>query len=256
MPNSDLFISILFLIYYVIYIYKYRIYRHSYEYLQYSSKFINQFSFFGQNDDDDEAEDTTLKPSPDAKTNFIFIKPLTQDLPAGQEVRVLIGFTNKGEKEFVVETIDASLRYPQDFSYYIQNFTTYRLYQPIEPSKEATFEYRFIPSDTLSSRPFGLVINVNYKDVDGAAYLDAIFNSTINIIEPDEGLDGEIFFLYIFLVAIVILAGVGFYHLATSFKKKHLGSKPKQAVELGTQNKGDVDYDWIPKEALISSELG
>ena len=33
-------------------------------------------------------------------------------------------------------------------------------------------------------------------------------------------------------------------------QKKHLGSKPKQVTELGTQNKGDIDYDWLPKEAL------
>lgn len=69
-------------------------------------------------------------------------------------------------------------------------FTTYRFYQTVEPGKEVTFEYRFVPSEALSSRPFGLVINVNYKD-SGLSYLDAVFNSTINVVEPDEGFDGE-----------------------------------------------------------------
>ena len=69
-------------------------------------------------------------------------------------------------------------------------FTTYRFYQTVEPGKEVTFEYRFVPSEALSSRPFGLVINVNYKDSE-LSYLDAVFNTTINVVEPDEGFDGE-----------------------------------------------------------------
>ncbi len=36
-------------------------------------------------------------------------------------VKFLVGFTNNGEKDFTVETMDASLRYPQDYSFHIQN---------------------------------------------------------------------------------------------------------------------------------------
>ena len=42
-------------------------------------------------------------------------------MPAGALVKFLVGFTNKGEKDFVVETMEASFRYPQDYSFYIQN---------------------------------------------------------------------------------------------------------------------------------------
>ena len=38
------------------------------------------------------------------------------------------------------------------------------------------------------------------------------------------------------------------------FQRKHIATKPKPAVEMGTQNKSDIDFDWIPKENL-SSEL-
>jgi hypothetical protein len=34
------------------------------------------------------------------------------------------------------------------------------------------------------------------------------------------------------------------------FQRRHL-SKPKPKVEMGTQN-SDIDYDWIPKQALQS----
>jgi len=43
------------------------------------------------------------------------------DLPAGQSVKLLVGFSNKGSQDFVVESMDAAFRYPQDYSFYIQN---------------------------------------------------------------------------------------------------------------------------------------
>ena len=33
-------------------------------------------------------------------------------------------------------------------------------------------------------------------------------------------------------------------------KKRGSRSKARPAIETGTQNKGDVDYDWLPKETL------
>lgn len=46
------------------------------------------------------------------------------DLPAGHAVKLLIGFSNKGSQDFVVDSMDAAFRYPQDYSFYIQNVRT------------------------------------------------------------------------------------------------------------------------------------
>jgi translocon-associated protein subunit alpha len=46
------------------------------------------------------------------------------DLPAGKMVKFLVGFYNKGSGDFVVDTMDAAFRYPQDYSFYIQNVRT------------------------------------------------------------------------------------------------------------------------------------
>lgn len=199
--------------------------------------------------EEEEEEEKPLKASPDADTHILFTKPTNTDFPAGAPVRFLVGFTNKGEKDFTVESMEASFRYPQDFSFYIQNFTNVRYEKLVEPSRQATFEYGFTPSESFSSRPFGLVINLNYKDSDGNLFRDAVYNETVTITEPDEGLDGETFFLYLFLAAIVVLLIVGAHQLFSTFGKKRL-SKPKKYVEMGTQNKSDIDYDWIPKENL------
>ena len=95
----------------------------------------------------------------------------------------------------------------------------------VEAGEEATFYYAFFPNEGFAGRPFGLTVNVNYKDsvrftqamqlrVSQATFQwimaivllkpqvnvffqadnffqDAVFNETVTIIESDEGMDGE-----------------------------------------------------------------
>lgn len=202
---------------------------------------------------EEEEDDTQIKPSQDADATILFTRPInTNDLPSGEIVRFLVGFKNNGEKEFTVTSLEASFRYPQDYTFFIQNFTAAVYNQVVEPSKEATFEYGFTPSESFNARPFGLTILLNYKDNEDNVFQNAVFNETINVVEPDEGLDGETFFLYVFLAALVVLALVGVQQLFNQYGKKHLGGgkgKPSQKIEMGTQ-KANVDYSWLPQETL------
>jgi translocon-associated protein subunit alpha len=91
--------------------------------------------------------------------NFLFL-----ELIAGKLTRLLVGTRNNGSQNFIVESIDGSLRYPQDYSYYIQNFTTLRSEKLVEPGSESTFEYLFMPSETFNGRPMGLVVLINYRN--------------------------------------------------------------------------------------------
>lgn len=198
-----------------------------------------------------EDEEKPLKASPDGDTYLLFVEPkdFKSRLPAGKEVRLLVGFINRAEKDFVLDTMDASFRYPMDFSFYIQNYSTIGYNKLVKPKQQATLFYSFLVSESLSNRPFGLSVNLMYKDADGHPFLDAVFNETVEIIEVDEGLDGETFFLYVFLAAcLVLLIVVGQQFLASLGNKKPVASKQK--VEMGTQNSADVDYDWLPKETL------
>ena len=72
----------------------------------------------------------------------------------------------------------------------------------------------------------------------------------MQIVELDEGLDGETVFLYIFLAACIILTLVGGQQLLSSFGRKSRSSTRKAPVEVGTSNPNNVDYEWIPKETL------
>ncbi|XP_077348274.1 translocon-associated protein subunit alpha isoform X1 [Lithobates pipiens] len=214
-------------------------------------------------DDDDEAEveedeSTDLveekeeedlssgepKASPNGDTTILFVKG--EDFPANEIVKFMVGFTNKGTEDFIVESLDASFRYPQDYQFYIQNFTALQLNTVVPPQRQATFEYSFIPAEPMGGRPFGLVINLNYKDANGNAFQDAVFNQTVTIIEREDGLDGETIFMYLFLGGLGLLVIVGLHQLLESRKRK----RPTQKVEMGTSNQNDVDMSWIPPETL------
>jgi len=200
---------------------------------------------------------------PDVETQLLFTKPAanpvnyaagvnTIELPAGKIVEFLVGFKNKGgidEEEFVVESLDASFRYPMDFTYHIQNFSAVAYNKAVKAGQEASVFYSFIPADAFAGRPIGLTINLNYKDASGNRFLDPVFNETVTIVEMDEGFDTEVFFMYVFLAAGVLLLLFLVYSFTTrgGNTKKAGARKP---VETGTSNSDDVDYEWIPRSAL------
>ncbi|XP_016344773.1 translocon-associated protein subunit alpha-like [Sinocyclocheilus anshuiensis] len=193
---------------------------------------------------EEEALVGEMKASPNADTTILFVKG--EDFPANDIVKFLLGFTNKGSENFVVESLDASFRYPQDFQFYIQNFTALQLGTEVPPQRQATFEYSFIPAEPMGGRPFGLVINLNYRDSSGNVFQDAVFNQTVTITEREDGLDGETIFLYVFLSGLGLLLVVGLHQLLESRKRR----RPAAKVEMGTSNHNDVDMSWIPQETL------
>ncbi|KAL6111652.1 uncharacterized protein ACO6RY_08583 [Pungitius sinensis] len=198
----------------------------------------------GDEEDSDEAADKLLSSHPDADTTIIFMTG--EEFPANEIVRFLVGFTNKGSQDFTVQSLEASFRYPQDFQFYIQNFTALPLSAVVQPQAQASFEYSFIPAQPMAGRPFGLVILLNYLDTQGNVFQTAIYNQTVNIIELEEGLDGETMFLYIFLAGLVSLMLFGIYQVLETRTKKRIPVK----IERGTGGMNDVDISWIPQENL------
>jgi len=202
-------------------------------------------------DEDDLASDKNV--SPDADTTLLFTKPTQAsggavELPAGKIVEFLVGFANKGDKDFVVDSLEASFRYPMDFTYHIQNFSAIPYQKTVKPDQEATVAYSFIPADAFAGRPIGLIVNLAYRDLEGNFFMDPVFNETVQIVEFDEGFDSEVFFMYVFLVAgtFLVLFLVYSFLPGSKGKKNAPVSKP---VETGTTN-DDVDYEWIPRSAL------
>merc|ERR1719230_2149630 len=194
---------------------------------------------------EDEGKKTT---SPDADTVILFTKPpgtSNMELPAGQISEFLVGFTNKGDQEMIVDSMEASLRYPMDFTFHLQNFSAISYAKTVKPKQQATVAYSFIPADAFAGRPIGLTINLNYRDAAGNFFIDPVFNETVQIVEFDEGFDTETFFMYVCIFgAAVLLLFLVFNFLSG----KKGGARPKP-VETGT-NENDVDFEWIPKSNL------
>lgn len=206
-------------------------------------------------DETETEDDPEVTTSPDADTYLLFTRPsytpgATFELPGGQPVEFLVGFLNKGQEAFLIETVEASFRYPMDFNYYIQNFSAIAYNREVKSGHEATVSYAFLPSEQFAGRPFGLNIALSYRDFNGVQYTESVFNETVNIIELDEGLDGETFFLYIFLIAFVILLLV----LGQQFLVGSVGKKRRHAtarkIETGTSNPNNIDYEWLPEETI------
>jgi translocon-associated protein subunit alpha len=206
--------------------------------------------------EEEEEDDSKAKASPDADTSLLFVRPVVTgasqlELPAGVPVEFLIGFRNKGKQDFVVDTVEASFRYPMDFNFYIQNFSAIRFSREVAPSQEATLAYSFVPSEAFAGRPFGLNINLNYRDAAGGLFQEAVYNETVQIVELEEGLDGETFFLYVFLAAGVVLLLVIGQQTLLSVGRKRTARKPAP-VETGTNNPNNVDFEWLPKQTLAN----
>lgn len=95
-------------------------------------------------------------------------------------------------------------------------FTTRSLDRLVKPGEQATFDYSFKPHENLGGRPFGIVIALYYKDIDGKDWMDSVFNETVTFKEQDEGFDGETFFLYVFVAAMAILIIMGAQYILAS----------------------------------------
>ncbi|VDM39807.1 unnamed protein product [Toxocara canis] len=206
-----------------------------------------------------EEEVETIGASPDAYVSFLFTQPEnSKDLPGGKLVKFLIGFHNRGEKDFIVRYCETSFRYPQDFSYHIQNFTLARYERVVAPKQEASFDYSFFPSDQFAGRPLGLVVELHYVDSEGALFASTLFNETVMIVEDESNFNTETGFLYVIFAAAVVLILLAGQHFLSKLTRKHGMTKNRQqsqAIETGTTNKNEVDFEWIPREVLNHSKF-
>jgi len=203
---------------------------------------------------EEEGDEDAVTSHKDITTAILFESGAEPMVIAGKKTKGFIHFANGGSNNFIITHIDGSFRYPQDYSYVIQNFTTLAPNKLIGAGKEGSFSYAFTPGEMAGNRPFGLTLVVNYKDVEGNFYQDAVFNQTVQVEENMDDVDTETFFMYLMLAGIGSLFVLGLYHAVGSKGKKSKrpaagAQSGANGFEMGTAN-GPVDYEWIPKETL------
>lgn len=206
---------------------------------------------------EDYADDLEVTSSADALVSFIFTQPYSantaKELYGGKVVKFLIGFQNRGEKDFIVKHSETSFRYPMDFSYNLQNFTFGQYNRRVAPKDEVTLDYAFFAHESFAGRPLGLVVDLHYEDSEGH-YVTNVFNETVTILEDDSGFNTETGFMYLIFAAFLAALFLVGYHFINKFTRKAGMQKKRQpVVEQGTTN-SEVDFEWIPREILKHNE--
>ncbi|CAJ0578169.1 unnamed protein product, partial [Mesorhabditis spiculigera] len=206
------------------------------------------------------AEDEHLVgPSSDAAISFLFTTPdganINRELIGGKLVKYLIGFRNRGERDFTVKFSETSFRYHQDFNYHLQNFTHGQYNRRVAPKEEVTVDYGFFVSDQFAGRPMGLTVRLHYEDADGRYFISNVFNETVSVIEDESGFSGETYFLYLVFAGLAVAAYfVGQHYFGKLSRKAGITKKRSAPVETGTSSRSEVDYEWIPRDVIKAAE--
>jgi len=196
-----------------------------------------------------EVVEVKLGPSADASTVYVFPNSTNNKFFVGKPISIVVGLNNIGSGTFNVTQVGASLMYPQDHRYYIQNYTKGYYGETVSPSEIRSFLYNFFPDPMLEPRIYGLVISVYYTDLEGGNFSHVVFNNTIELIETDESMDAQTLFLYVGILGIAGLVGFLVYKSARVSKQK----KGPRRVEYGTQKAVVLDNDWLAGTSAAQS---
>ncbi|KAF8564861.1 hypothetical protein P879_10934 [Paragonimus westermani] len=141
-------------------------------------------------------------------------------LPAGKRASIVASLINMNDgtslPRFSLDLVEGSLHYPGYYDYYIQNFTKIRLQNTLEPGQEGSLSYSFKPALELAGRPFDLSVTAYYHDENGVYYAHSLINQTVNLYEVEEGVDTELLFLGVLVVALSVVLLLGIWHWCSS----------------------------------------
>jgi len=117
----------------------------------------------------------------------------------------------------------------------------------IQPAEEVTTSYVFRPDPLLEMRDFGLVVNIYYNDVEksgerGTNFTSTVYNSTVDIVEPEGGFDAQIFFAYLAIVAVLGLISYVLYRNVASWTK---GKRRTTKTNVDSSSSKQLDNDWL-----------
>jgi translocon-associated protein subunit alpha len=186
-------------------------------------------------DDEEDDDDFDEEPEPheDVETSYLFPSHTNKEFPSGERIDLLFGFTNNADIEFNVTGVAGFLVAPQDFSYFIENYTAMAIGRIVGAGEQHTFQYAFQPNENFDPREFGFTAIVEYVDAQGQVFRSPIYNGTVSLVEPHDFTDSTTFFTYCAIAAVAGLAAFVVYRLFYSGKKSKRSSRPAP-IERGT----------------------
>eukprot|EP01105_Mastigella_eilhardi_P023910 TRINITY_DN6114_c0_g1_i1.p1 TRINITY_DN6114_c0_g1~~TRINITY_DN6114_c0_g1_i1.p1 ORF type:complete len:230 (-),score=62.36 TRINITY_DN6114_c0_g1_i1:130-819(-) len=166
-----------------------------------------------------------------------------RELVAGEEVQVVVGVRNSGERPLTLTSVQASLHHPLGFKYHVQNYTWQKLDLAVAPSEELSIPYSFTPDVMLESRAYTLFVGLIYNDGE-SNFSSPIFNATVAILEPASLLDGQGLFFYLTGLAVVALLGFFGFKMFTKLQKGSAPGVRTSATPAKKSGKAETN-EWL-----------
>lgn len=118
-------------------------------------------------------------------TSYYFPDHPDEKLPIGQEIMVLIDFSNNDEVAVDVSGIGAWLHSPYDLKYHIQSFTMRSLSAHAQGGSQVSLEYKFKTDAGLEPLSFWISGVVEYTCKE-EVFRTVWVNSTIDFVEDSK----------------------------------------------------------------------
>jgi len=195
--------------------------------------------------EDEEDEGVNFSPSNDVTTNVYFPDYPDRNFPLDTPITALIVFSNTGSKTFNISHCVSSLQSPFDLNYYVQNFTSGLMAVIVEPHRQITIEFKFIPDKNLEANDFHLSGYIVYNDtVSDRVYVSSFVNTTMSLV--DTGI-GPLFTTVTNTLVIGLLVFVLVYGLNALFGKKTKGGKAPRAKPASSAAATSADGKRVAK---------
>jgi len=193
-----------------------------------------------------------LVPSPFVSTTFIFPDSATRKFTVGNEINLLLGFTNNGEETYNITAVGGHLHSPFDFSYYIQNFSVKAVGVSVGPHEQVSVEYNFKPDKSLEPLEFSFSCYVLYNStIKNETFRNVFFNATIELVEKQSDVNIRRVFSYFFALAVAGLVAYFAYNY-TLTKGNRIGRRHR--ASRYTSDSSDSGSVHATRAASVSSE--
>jgi len=169
---------------------------------------------------------------PGVKVTAMIPDYLGKEIPAGEDIEMIVWFSNQVPIPMTVNGIFAALQSSMDSSRFIQNFTPRGLNLRVEGNTETSISYKFHPSEYLTAMPYRFFSIIEYSDENKQRYFNVLFNETLGFGEANVAFDVELIMTYLVIVGFFAGCGYLIYScVATKTSGKTKVKKTKQPSE-------------------------
>jgi len=185
----------------------------------------------------------------DVKVTAMIPDYLGKEIPAGEQVEMVVWFANTNKAPMTLRGIFAALQSSMDASHFIQNFTPRSLDIVVDSNTETSVSYKFRPSEYLTAMPYRFFSILEYSDANGQHYFNVLFNETLGFSEANVAFDVELIMTYLIIIGTFVGIIYGIYYC---FMNKAAKTKGKTAVKSAEPVPHD-ENEWLKGTSAVKS---